>query len=182
MKACFPVKSKTQDVTKVFKVDEISIITDKNEISNGFCSYFCSISEKLRRVSTWRFNENSYRTLKIRVNPNNESTFEFRRVEPIEVFNELRQIKKGKATGYDTIPPNLIRDAAEEIATPLYYLVNISLQKSLFPSAEKYGKIVPIFKSGRRDVFDDYRPISILPVFEDYIKIGPSAIIFISGE
>ena len=82
IKACFPVKSKSQDVTKVFKVDEISI-TDKNEISNGFCSYFCSISEKLRRVSTWRFNENSYRTLKDCVNPNNE-TFEFRRVEPIE--------------------------------------------------------------------------------------------------
>jgi hypothetical protein len=68
------------------------------------------------------------------------------------------------------IPPNQIRDAAEQIATPLCYLVNMSLQKSLFPSAEKYGKIVPIFKSGRRDVFDDYRPISILPVFSKIIE------------
>ena len=35
----------------------------------------------------------------------------------------------------------------------------MSFQQSLFPSAEKYGKIVPIFKSGGRDLFGNYRPV-----------------------
>ena len=84
IKACFSVKSKTQDITKVFKSDEINI-TDKNEIANSFCSYFCPINDKLRNVSAWRVNMVSYETLKDQVNPNNE-IFKFRSVQPIGVL------------------------------------------------------------------------------------------------
>ena len=89
----FSVKSKTQDVTKVFKSDEINI-TDKNEITSNFCSYFCSINHKLRNVSAWRFNMVSHETLKDQVSTNN-AIFKVRSIQPIEAFNELRQIKRG---------------------------------------------------------------------------------------
>lgn len=57
----------------------------------------------------------------------------------------------------------------------------MSFQQCLFSSAEKCGKIVTILKSDGRDLFDNYRPVTILPsLFEDYWAIGPSTTILIS--
>ena len=75
------------------------------------------------------------------------------------MYNELRQIKKGKAAGNDKIPPNLIRDGAEDILSPLCYLANMSLHQSLYPTAEKCGKIISMFKYDSRDSFDKYRQV-----------------------
>jgi len=49
------------------------------------------------------------------------------------------------------------------ITKPLCYIINLSLQTGLFPSDLKAARVTPIFKSGQKDSFDNYRPISILP-------------------
>ena len=58
----------------------------------------------------------------------------------------------------------MIKDGAEELAVPLTYLINSCLEQSVFPDTEKYAKIIPVYKSGKRSSMDNYRPISILPV------------------
>ena len=81
-----------------------------------------------------------------------------------DVIKELKRIKRGKAAGIDQIPSDLIKDGAEEIAYILCHLINKSLQTSTFPSEEKIGKITPIYKSGDHSLFDNYRPVSVLPI------------------
>ncbi len=58
----------------------------------------------------------------------------------------------------------MIKDGAEELAGSLTYLINSCLEQSVFPDTEKYAKIIPVYKSGKRSSMDNYRPISILPV------------------
>ncbi|CAB4036188.1 Hypothetical predicted protein, partial [Paramuricea clavata] len=79
-------------------------------------------------------------------------------------------ISTSKAAGLDNIPPKLVKDAAEELATPLTTLVNRSLTCGLFPTAEKAAKISPIYKSEDKTALDNYRPISVLPVFSKVLE------------
>ena len=46
----------------------------------------------------------------------------------------------------------------------LYVSINSSINPSLFPSCLKTADITPIYKKGKKDLKDDYRPVSILLV------------------
>ncbi len=59
----------------------------------------------------------------------------------------------------------LVKDAAEFISHPLSMIYNSSLRYDIFPDVWKIARLAPIFKSGKRDDTNNYRPISILSVF-----------------
>ena len=80
-----------------------------------------------------------------KINPEGRK-FKFKKVTESEVLEILKNLKSTKAAGIDNVPPRMIKDATEELCKPLSYLVNLSLQTSLFPTAEKSGKITSIFK------------------------------------
>ena len=44
-------------------------------------------------------------------------------------------------------------------------IINMSIEQGVYPSKLKTAKIVPIFKSGDQSEPDNYRPISLLSVF-----------------
>ena len=116
---------------------------------------------------TWT--EYSYTGLCEKVNPDRK-LFTFSEVCPRDVFTVLKSLNPSKAAGHDNIPPRMIKDGAEELAVPLCYLANLSLQSSLFPTSEKLAKIRPVFKSNDRSLLDNYRPISILSVFSKVLE------------
>ena len=41
----------------------------------------------------------------------------------------------------------MIKDVSRELAYPLCFLINLSLQKGIFPSVEKVAKVTPIYKA-----------------------------------
>ena len=88
----------------------------------------------------------------------------------MEVERQLRSLKRNKSVGFDSLPSGLIKDARSVIALPLTYLINLSLETGIFPAEWKIAKIIPIHKSGSYSCFDNYRPISILPVFSKVIE------------
>ena len=51
--------------------------------------------------------------------------------------------------------------------------INQSLTTGIFPDKLKIVKVLPLYKKGRDDIFDNYRPISLLPaiskVFEKIV-------------
>jgi hypothetical protein len=55
----------------------------------------------------------------------------------------------------------------------LHFLYNLILTTSVYPCLWKVGKICPIFKSGKKNIISNYRPVTILPhiskVFESII-------------
>ena len=70
----------------------------------------------------------------------------------------LRIVCLNKSVGADCLPPNLLKVCAREIASPLSFIINKSLETSTVPNDWKIAKICPIFKSGKTELVENYRP------------------------
>ena len=55
-----------------------------------------------------------------------------------------------------------MRETINEISTPLEDIINLSFVTGSVPENLKIAQIIPIFKSGNNQLFNNYRPISIL--------------------
>ena len=64
----------------------------------------------------------------------------------------------------------LLKETADQIAPSLTMLLNKSLRLGIFPGDWKLANIVPIFKKGKRDFVENYRPISLLPVISKVLE------------
>ena len=62
-------------------------------------------------------------------------------------------------------------------------MINCSIATEIFPDKFKIAKVFPMFKNEDKDLFENYRPISILPrfskVFEKIIDINVSKLSWI---
>ena len=72
---------------------------------------------------------------------------------------------KNKGNKLFDIHPSIIKDNIDFFGIHLTELYNMSLTESLIPDQSKIGRITPVHKSGPTDILDNYRPISVLPVF-----------------
>ena len=90
--------------------------------------------------------------------------FWFEAVSVAFVRAQLRRLKVGKAVGLDNIPARLLKDTAEAVAKPLKIIINASLQSGRVPDDSMAARVIPLFKKGKAEDMDNYRPISILPV------------------
>ncbi len=81
---------------------------------------------------------------------------------------EIEKIMLGldhkKACGPDGISPLILKQCAHELAPSLSVMFNLSMSKSRVPSQWKDAHVVPIFKKGKRNTVDNYRPVSLLSV------------------
>ncbi len=73
-------------------------------------------------------------------------TFEFKQVEIEYVYKLLCKLNIHKATGYDNVPPKMVKICADELSVTLTELVNYAFKKNRFPDDMKRAKISPIFK------------------------------------
>ena len=62
------------------------------------------------------------------------------------------------------IPTSIIKANDSKFAIPLTILFNQSISLGVFPDCFKNAAIIPLYKKGPRDLVENYRPISILPV------------------
>ena len=167
LKNIYPSKVNKNDCIQSFDINGEKC-SDKTSIANGFRDFFSSITTKLKNKAmplcnyTWRC-----ATL---IHPRTYKTFHFREVSIVEVSKILKSLERKKATGIDNLPASLLKDGANTIAVPLAYLINLSIQTGMIPNEWKIARIIPLYKSGSKSSFDNYRPISILPVISKIIE------------
>ena len=80
-----------------------------------------------------------------------------------EIIKITKNIKASNSSGIDNISTKLLKMIMNEIAPILSHIFNRSLLSGIVPSQLKIAKVNPIFKSGDKQMFSNYRPISILP-------------------
>ena len=72
--------------------------------------------------------------------------FNFSFVSVKEVQKLLKDVDSKNATGYDNIPPKILKIAANELVPLLANLVNLSVTKPNFPMDLKKSELSPLYK------------------------------------
>ena len=86
------------------------------------------------------------------------------------MLRHILNLKSAKAPGHDNLPPTMLKDAAMSIAEPLAHIINRSMTDSTVPCKLKIAKVLPLLKSCPKNLMDNYRPISILPVISKILE------------
>ena len=141
---------------------------DKSNIANGFCNFFASVANTLKSKSIFLRDFIWSKPIVDRYSAN--CTFKLRPVSVAEVQRYLKQLKRNKSVGLDSLPSGFLKDIARVIAKPLCHIINLSLQSGIVPKDFKEAKVIPIHKSGNSCNIDNYRPISVLPVISKILE------------
>ena len=80
------------------------------------------------------------------------------------VLRKLIILNERKATGLDRISPKLLQMVAPAIFPSLTTLFNASVSQGCFPTQWKEANVTLVPKSGDRQIVNDYRPVSVIPV------------------
>ena len=62
-----------------------------------------------------------------------------------------------------------LKECISFIVKPVCHIANSSFELEIFPERMKIAKVIPIFKSEKKDYFTNYRPVSLLPQFSNIL-------------
>eukprot|EP00057_Strongylocentrotus_purpuratus_P001908 XP_003723460.1 PREDICTED: RNA-directed DNA polymerase from mobile element jockey-like [Strongylocentrotus purpuratus] len=95
------------------------------------------------------------------------------RIQPWDVYQQLKKVKVGKAVGPDMIPSRIIKEFACELSIPLAHIFSTSLAEGVVPKMWKRAVVVPVPKTTPACI-DKLRPISLTDsfakVFEGFVS------------
>ena len=80
------------------------------------------------------------------------------------ILQSLEELKVDKAMGPDGLSPRILVEAKEYLVLPLKLIFSMSLSQGELPLDWKSAVVVPIFKNGKRDMPQNYRPVSLTSV------------------
>ena len=64
----------------------------------------------------------------------------------------------------------LLKKCFSSLCEPLKYLLNLSIEKGIFPDDLKIAKVTPIYKADDKSDLSNYRPISVLSCFSKILE------------
>ena len=152
-------------------------ITNTTKICNLFNSYFCNIASKLKKDIIPQSHDKEI------VDPLNflkkcncisdctcsQSSMFVEPCNETEVSTIIKDLSNSSSSDFSTLALKLVKN---NISPILVNTINASLVQGIFPTSLKVAKVIPIFKSGKRNDVSNYRPISLLSVFSKiYEKI-----------
>lgn len=89
-----------------------------------------------------------------------------------EVFEIIRTLKTSKSCGWDGISNNTVKVVASVASQPLAHVIKLLMTIVVFPYKLKYATVRPIYKKGDYSEMQNYRPISVLPIFSKIFESG----------
>lgn len=131
-------------------------LTDAKEIADFFNNYFMDVPEQLNNKLD---NENLGTEFKL----NKEYPTMF--LDPVDektIYNAIIALKNSNSVGVDNISSNILKSVIHFVVQPFTYLINLSLERGVFPEILKTAKVVPLHKKGDLHLVDNYRPVSLL--------------------
>ena len=79
-----------------------------------------------------------------------------------EILGIINDLQNGKASDIPIVTIKVARTVISPYLTTLY---NSCFASGIFPKVLKISKITPIHKKGNKELIENYRPVSTLPVF-----------------
>ena len=75
-----------------------------------------------------------------------------------------------KRFGPSSLPVDILKLLKSVVSKPLEFIFNASFETGIAPSNFKLANVILIFKKGSKYCISNYRPISLLPVFNKFIE------------
>ena len=147
---------KEKHITKRFKKGG-RIITSKKEIADEFNRFFSSIGEKL---SSEIPDTGDLFTKNLPSKP--KAIFKFELINQEIVAQIIDSMESKRSSSFDSVSNFHVKKLKSSLLLPLTIAINRSLQEGLFPSKFKIAKVIPLFKAGDSEDFNNFRPISLL--------------------
>ena len=149
-----------------------NIVNNKKEVCHIMNDYFTSVAKQTvghtHCSAVYDVDEivnsfSEHKSIKFIKSLNHDcENFTFSPVSSQDVLTIMMELNGKKATGYDQIPPKLLKLGATVICGHIQYLFNACLQSSVFPSSLKCAEVCPIYKKSDTLNVSNYRPISVL--------------------
>ena len=148
-----------------FRKDDGELTNNKSDIADSFNNFFISIGEKLQQE----------------IPPDVEDPLSYIHSNPAHTFTSMENTNaaelceiiknmKNVGGGIDHINAYIFKKTYLFIINQLVHLINLCLTKGVFPSSLKIAVVKPIFKAGDKSLFNNYRPISILPYISKIVE------------
>ena len=134
------------------------VITDKKAISNGFNMFFSGVGKGLSS----KIKDTGDRFM--RHLPPMKTVFKFEPITSEHIEEIIDGMDKKKSSSFDFFTNSILKSIKSVISKPLASVTNKSLAAGFIPQIYKIAKVIPLFKSGNKMEFTNYRPISLLPV------------------
>ena len=158
------------NIKSCFKIDG-ELVVNKREIANGFNNFFSSIA---RNMNTKLCSSQPVSQL---INPNRSfadylgnrvcSSMFLQQCSSEEIYNIINEFENEKASD---ISARVLKRVKDQISGHLSGFINNFMELGTFPKILKIDKVSPIFKKGDSQLFDNYRPISVLPIFGKFFE------------
>ena len=86
--------------------------------------------------------------------------------EVLDIINSL----ENKSTGPSSIPLRMLSIIPDLIILPLAHIITMSIVTGVYPDLLKIVKVIPIHKGGSSQDINNYRPISLLSIFDKIME------------
>ena len=148
-----------------FRKDDGELTMNKSDIADSFNNFFISIGEKLQQ----KMPADTADPLN-HIHRNSPEIFTTMENTNADELHDIIKNMKNVGGGIDHINAYIFKNTYLPIVNKLVHLINLCLTKGVFPSPLKVAVVKPIFKSGDKQLFNNYRPISILPYISKVVE------------
>ena len=142
-------------IPSTFKINGEEISSAKT-IASAFNKYFTSIGQEMAdSIPTISGFEEYLDKCSTR--------FRLKKLSSNDVSNIMRKQKPKLSCGLDTINNKIVKTSHIQLAEPMTYIINRSIETGIVPSIYKLARVVPLYKKGSHGECGNYRPVSLLP-------------------
>ena len=139
-------------------------VTNKKQIATGFNNYFTNVGKELQKnIPRTNIDPLQY------IRDSNLNTIYLSSVTDTELLTLILNLKNC-SSGFDGIHSKVIKQTYPLFFKPLKHVLNLSLTQGFFPDEMKIAKVIPLYKHGDTSKFNNYRPVSILPLFSKLLE------------
>ena len=141
-------------------------VRDKKDIADGFNNFFINVgpllAEQIQKPPNIEVED--YMPVP------NQNTMFLDPVTEVEINNVVKTFGNKTSEDCHGISMSVIKQLVNYLAEPMAHISNLSFQTGVFPDLMKVAKVIPLFKSGRNNIFTNYRPVSLLPQFSKILE------------
>ncbi len=153
------------DPSVIKLIDNCREITETDNIANTFNEYFSKLGDDLAsqipegQTSPFSYLSNHFL-----------NSFFISPVTAGEIEIEIANLNLSKSVGPFSIPLYVLKLLKGALSKPLEILFNASFTTGIVPNKFKIANIIPVYKNGSRNIKSNYRPISLLSVFNKLLE------------